>query len=183
LTPITAHSRNPPATELEALIRRYGQMIKRVVSDVGGAAAALDRDDIEQAVIVGIWRQLEREQVIEYPASYIYKAAVRETLRVVRAHLDRQTASLDDVGNAFELAAPGPDPHAALEQRERAALVERSLSQLRDDRQRAVRAHLAGFSTSDVMNMYGWSYQKARNLIARGMADLRRRLTASGIRR
>jgi hypothetical protein len=31
------------------------------------------------------------------------------------------------------------------------------------------------------MEMYGWSYQKARNLVARGMADLREALARRGI--
>jgi len=31
------------------------------------------------------------------------------------------------------------------------------------------------------MRMQGWSYQKARNLLTRGMADLRRRLTEAGV--
>ncbi|HET9317017.1 MAG TPA: hypothetical protein VFQ51_15605, partial [Vicinamibacteria bacterium] len=41
------------------------------------------------------------------------------------------------------------------------------------ERQAAVRAHLEGFQFQEVMLMHGWSYQKARNLVARGMADLR----------
>jgi hypothetical protein len=31
------------------------------------------------------------------------------------------------------------------------------------------------------MARYGWSYQKARNLVARGMADLRRILQENGL--
>jgi hypothetical protein len=30
--------------------------------------------------------------------------------------------------------------------------------------------------------MYGWTYQKARNLIARGMADVREALARRGVR-
>jgi hypothetical protein len=33
------------------------------------------------------------------------------------------------------------------------------------------------------MSMHGWTYQKARNLVARGMADLRERLGAEPRRR
>jgi hypothetical protein len=32
-----------------------------------------------------------------------------------------------------------------------------------------------------IMPMYGWSYQKARNLIARGMSDLRSELRRRGV--
>jgi hypothetical protein len=33
----------------------------------------------------------------------------------------------------------------------------------------------------EIMARHGWSYQKARNLIARGMADLRRILMENGL--
>jgi DNA-directed RNA polymerase specialized sigma24 family protein len=39
-----------------------------------------------------------------------------------------------------------------------------------------VRAHLAGFQFQEIMIRFGWSYQRARNLISRGMADLRKAL-------
>ena len=38
-----------------------------------------------------------------------------------------------------------------------------------------------GFDVREIMTMYGWSYQMARNLIARGMGELRRSLRAKGI--
>ena len=40
---------------------------------------------------------------------------------------------------------------------------------------------LAGFAVADIMTMHGWSYQKARNLVARGLADLRCALVVKGI--
>ena len=63
----------------------------------------------------------------------------------------------------------------------KAALVESRVSALAVDRQRAVRAHLAGFDVREIMRMHGWPYQKARNLIARGMAELRAALHERGI--
>jgi DNA-directed RNA polymerase specialized sigma24 family protein len=45
-----------------------------------------------------------------------------------------------------------------------------------------VRAHLQGLSVAEIMALYGWSYQKARNLIARRMADLRGALREKGVR-
>jgi DNA-directed RNA polymerase specialized sigma24 family protein len=49
------------------------------------------------------------------------------------------------------------------------------------DRARAVKAHLAGFSVEEIMALCGWPYQRARNLIARGMADLRLALRERGM--
>jgi DNA-directed RNA polymerase specialized sigma24 family protein len=60
--------------------------------------------------------------------------------------------------------------------------VEECVASLAAERQRAVRAHLSGFDVQEIMAMHGWPYQKARNLIARGMAELREALLQKGIR-
>ena len=48
------------------------------------------------------------------------------------------------------------------------------------DRAKAVRLHLAGHAVDEIMQVHGWTYQKARNLIARGMSDLRDALRKGG---
>jgi RNA polymerase sigma factor (sigma-70 family) len=172
-TPIAADSR------LEELVRRYGRLIASAVARVGGQRTQAYRDDIEQHVLIGLWKHLRHEQDIERPSSYIYKVAVRETLRALEREEARRTAPL--TGDGPELAAPpGQDPFTAATSRERLDQVEACLLALAPDRQRAVRAHLAGFEVAEIMGMYGWPYQKARNLIARGMAELRTSLRTRG---
>ena len=93
----------PPGSEhsrLDQLVRQYGGLIRRVVARTAGRDASAIRDDIEQQVLVNIWRQLDREQTIDYPASYLYRVAVRETVRVVR----RERAREQPAGDAADLA-------------------------------------------------------------------------------
>ena len=59
--------------------------------------------------------------------------------------------------------------------------IAEALAAMAPDRARAVRGHLAGFSVEELMKLYGWTYQRARNLIARGMADLRSELRQRGL--
>jgi DNA-directed RNA polymerase specialized sigma24 family protein len=101
-------------SRFEGMVRQYGRLISTVVARVGGQATSLYREDIEQQVLIELWRQVDREQKIDHPSW-------------------------------------------------------------------AVRAHLAGFDVREVMRMNGWTYQKARNLIARGMAELREALQDRGI--
>lgn len=163
----------------EDLVERYGRLISSVVARVGGRAAGLVQEDVEQRVLLALWKQVEREQTIDHPSSYIYRAAVRETVRVLR---EEDMPPAEPVGDHPEAAGAGAgDPYQALEAREQAAQIEAGLNGLQPDRARAVRAHLAGFEVGEIMAMYGWPYQKARNLIARGMADLRDALRAQGV--
>jgi RNA polymerase sigma factor (sigma-70 family) len=162
----------------EDLVQQYGRLISSVVGRVGGRAAGSVREDIEQRVLMSLWKQVEREQTIDHPSSYIYRAAVRETVRVLR---EEEPAAGHPVEGHPDDAPGDNDPHQALEAREQAAQIEAGLSGLQPERACAVRAHLAGFEVAEIMTMYGWPYQKARNLIARGMADLRAALRAQGL--
>ena len=161
-------------------MRDYGRLIRHAVRRVGGAAAQNDRDDIEQVVLLALWTQLAREQTIDHPASYVYRAAVRETVRAVaklRARAEQTVAGgLDDV--RAERQSDADRGVAAREQRE---ALQAALRALPDERARAVRAHLAGFTVEELMQVCGWSYQRARNLVARGMADLRTQLRSRGL--
>lgn len=165
--------------QLEELVRKYAGLIRRVIWRVGGHTTAKDRDDIEQQIVVNLWRQLEREQTISHPASYIYRAAVRETVRILRRE-QREPVSGDVVDFAGGLPA-GPSSVDEADRAELRDAVASAIAGLHEDRRRAVRAHLAGYDVRDIMQAYGWSYQRARNLVARGMADLRSALAKKGI--
>jgi RNA polymerase sigma factor (sigma-70 family) len=161
----------------EAMVRQYGRLISAVVARVGGQATSIFREDIEQQVLIELWRQVDREQKIDHPSSYLYKAAVRETVRVLRRELSRGA-----VPEGIEERRGGESPYQSLAGKEQAAAVEECVAALAADRQRAVRAHLSGFDVQEIMAMHGWPYQKARNLVARGIAELREALLQRGVR-
>jgi RNA polymerase sigma factor (sigma-70 family) len=161
----------------EGMVRQYGRLISAVVARVGGQATSLFREDIEQQVLIELWRQVDREQTIDHPSSYLYKAAVRETVRVLRRELSREA-----VRDGVQEPRGGESPYQSLAGKEQAALVEECVASLASERQRAVRAHLSGFDVQEIMAMHGWPYQKARNLVARGMAELRQALLQRGVR-
>ena len=173
-----ADSGSPPGreTRFEGMVRQYGRLISSVVARVGGQATSLFREDIEQQVLIELWRQVDREQKIDHPSSYLYRAAVRETVRVLKRELSREASA-----SGAEEMRGGESPFQSLAVKEQAEQVEACVAALPADRQRAVRAHLAGFDVREVMRMHGWPYQKARNLIARGMAELRAALHDRGI--
>ena len=170
-----AEGRSAPQERFERIVREFGRLIGAAVVRVGGRALRF-KEDIEQRVLLSIWRQVERDRPIEYPVAYIYKAAVREAVRILEEEEDAR--DLDALGRA---PARHGDPHEALVRNEWIDRFEALLDALPPERARAVRAHLSGFDVREIMEMYGWPYHKARNLIARGMADLRAALRKQGI--
>jgi RNA polymerase sigma factor (sigma-70 family) len=139
--------------------------------------AANIADDIEQNVLTSLWRAMPGEQTPTNPSSYLYRAAVRETVRAMKGLHNKPTVEL-----AADQKDPQPTPESLLQSKELGGTIKEALGTLSPDRRRAVQAHLMGFEVKEIMTMQRWSYNKARNLIARGMADLRRELERRGVR-
>lgn len=161
--------------QLRALVRRYSRLIHSAVAGVAGRHAAILGDDVEQNVMIALWKAMPGEKIPDHPSSYIYRTAVRETVRLVRRiH--------ETVGLSAEIERSGdePLPDAVVEYKELGGAIRDALQEVSPDRRRAVKAHLMGFTVREMMVMYEWPYNKARNLISRGMGDLRRKLRARG---
>ena len=165
---------------MEDLVRRYGKLIAAMVRRVGRNAAPHLREDIQQRVLIALWKQLRREKTIEHPTTYIYRSAVRETMRVVQQEAARAQDPIEGE-EPVALRTERGDPHALLDRKEKMTRIRAAIATIGPERRLAVWAHLSGFDVTEIMQRYGWSYQKARNLVARGMADLRLILKENGL--
>ncbi len=164
--------------QLEKLVQGYAHVVRAAVAKVSRRRDPDLGDEVLQRVAEALWRQLQRgEQTIEQPASYLYRCAIRETIRLLRREAAEGPVELDPIS---PIADDGPGPEDALRARRLHEATDAALAELPPDRAAAARAHLAGFAVEEIMRLHGWPYQKARNLIARGMADLRGALQRRG---
>lgn len=177
--PADAETPDPRLQRFETLVYGFGRLVAHAVRRVAGTVAGNDLADIEQDVLLALWKQVSAEQDIAHPASYVYRAAIREAVRAVARVRRRAEAPLPEAES--DLPGREPDGDRRVIDREQREVLRAALAALSPERARAVRAHLAGWSADEVMRMYGWSYQRARNLIARGMADLRTELRSRGL--
>jgi RNA polymerase sigma-70 factor (ECF subfamily) len=77
---------------------------------------------------------------------------------------------------------PGGDrPDRTLEESELAEVVFGAVEGLMESRRRVVRLHLLGYENAEIAGLLGWSGGKTRNLLSRGLADLRGRLRELGV--
>ena len=164
-------------SRFDGLMTQYDRLIRAIVARLGRRFGLrrdnfLVQEDIAQEVRFDIWKQVARGQVIDFPATYIYTATIRETVRALRRVTTREMDSLDEDG-AIDDVADGADPFKILAAKDQFRAIQSGIRGLTPERQAAVRAHLSGFQFQEMMDMHGWSYQKVRNLVARGMADLR----------
>lgn len=142
-----------------------------------------DLDELTQEVRVRLWGALGTDERIgAVTPSYLYRAATTAAIDIVRRRRAARGDSLDLVDDAEVSArrAPRtPDRDASL--RELSERVEEALESIASSRRPVVRMYLAGYGTTEIGELMGWTEAKARNLVYRGLADLRLRLRAMGI--
>jgi RNA polymerase sigma factor (sigma-70 family) len=135
-------------------------------------------DDVEQEARISLWKAIRGGGEIAFPVSYVRKVAVSATLRAIRRAKARCEESLPDEGEAHPFQAsvhtePADSPYTATERRELRQKIAATLRRLPTNRRLAVSLHLKGLTTREIGALLDWSEPKARNLVHRGLQDLR----------
>jgi RNA polymerase sigma factor (sigma-70 family) len=166
---------------LESTLATYGALVRRIgwqhrLSDA-------DVDELLQDVRLRLWRARgDSEQIREVSSSYMYRTAVSAALDLLRRRRAKRTEPLDEVpGEAEAVAAPSSDPTADLAESELAEQVTQVVDTIAPARRPVVRMYLAGYPREEIAELLGWTEAKTRNLLYRGLADLREGLLARGI--
>ena len=171
----------------EALLEAYGRFLRNVIRQTCPTNLGLQVADIEQEARVRLWRALKSERDLTDAASYIYRVAVTTTIDAVRRATARREDQLSTeaeegaAGESVFVAAPNQSPDRIAERQLLIGKVEAALSELAENRRIAVEFHLEGMTSQEIADLMNWSEPKARNLIYRGMNDLRKRLREQGI--
>jgi RNA polymerase sigma factor (sigma-70 family) len=173
---------------LDGVVTRFGRLLHFVARRHG--LAPEDVEDVVQEVRVRLWRaRPESETIAGLGVSYVYRTAMSAALEVVRRKrgsgpgmsLSDDRDGQDDSGGAATAASPDAGPELALARSELAQTVSEAVRELPDARRTAVRLYLVGYSRGEIAHMVGWSEAKTRNLIYRGLADLRAALRRRGV--
>lgn len=165
---------------LEAMIARFRGYIVAIGRRHGLSDA--DTDEVVQEIRLRVWRSRgDPETIGGVGPSYIYRAAVSAAVDVLRRRRARRTG-LDAVEplSATSAAVPPAAPNA-LEGREMEDRIYMAVGELLPSRRPVVKMHLAGYDRHEIAEALGCSVGKVRNLLSRGLADLRTLLERAGI--
>jgi RNA polymerase sigma-70 factor, ECF subfamily len=171
---------DPQSFAIEGVLRRFGRMVRSV-----GAKHGLDDrdlDEVVQDVRIRLWRARETGTIGAVSSSYVYqtaRSAILDLLRRRRA--PREVLVPEHASPTVEAVDPARLPDRSAEESELAAKVHQAVDELIESRRVPVRMHLLGYQSSEIATRLGWSGPKTRNLLSRGMEDLRERLRARGV--
>ena len=176
-------SMTPPrdsiSDELESLVLRFARFAGRIAHDRG--LHHEDIDELLQELRVRFWRA-RKDGLLDLSANYVRRAAISAALDIIRRRRVDRNVSLDESeSGSHPLATTLASPAEQLEQSELAQRVALAVDGLAPARRAAVRMYLDGYRREEIAELLTWSDAKTRNLLYRGLADLRAVLLAQGI--
>ncbi len=179
--PDPQHDSDAISLALESVVGRFRAMVRSV-----GARHRLPEDALEevvQEVRIRLWRAFpDGEQIGRLGASYVYRTATSAALDLIRRRRARGADVTDAMDDRVEtMATHLRGPHAELESSEAVGDILAAVEALLPPRRAAVRMFLNGYDREEIAEVLGWSEGKTRNLLYRGLADLRTELRERGI--
>src|SRR5215510_14368502 len=178
--------------EFNAILEKYGAYLRQTIARICPKDLGIQFEDIEQEARLRLWRAIEAEREINFHGSYIYRIVVSVTINAIHRAKARREEQLrlaedDENEDAADVRitnlTPGAEnsPEAQAEREELLRKVEEAMARLHENRRLAVGLHLNGMTTDEIADLMGWSEPKARNLVYRGLKDLRGKLRSAGI--
>lgn len=178
----------PAEGRFDQLVKEFGLYLRNTIASICPKNLGIQIDDIEQEARIRLWKALEREVEIRDHASYIYRIAFTTTIDAIRRVKSRKEEQLTTTEDSTQeskepevVIDQRPSPHEKTETKQILNQVEQILATMDQNRRSAIRLYLQGMTSFEIADVRGWSEPKARNLLYRGLKDLRAGLKAAGI--
>ena len=166
--------------ELHAILERFSSLIRIHIIKFNPQRFGLDPDDIAQEIRIRIWRLLQTEKNIGNYPSYIKKIVSSSVIDLLRKRKrDDRILSKEKQMRVSEIKKNFPPAYSPGE--EFRDTVARAVDSLIESRRKVVRLHLLDMTIDEISAFYDWSSNKTRNLLYRGLSDLKRILKTKGI--
>ncbi len=165
---------------LEDVVRRFGGYMRRTAHRHSIDAAELE--DVVQETRIRLWKALGSDEKIRHaPASYIARTVMSAAVDFLRRRRARREEALPEpqqIGSLSFASADTADRTVA--EADVSAALDRAVNLLVESRRPVIRMYLAGYDREEIAELLEWSEAKTRNLLYRGLADLRETLNEWG---
>lgn len=173
--------------EIEKTIDNFSHLIRSAIRKTSPSIDQSDMDDIEQEVKIKIWKEIQKsEKEILNLGSYIWKVTYTTTCKIMknlfakRRILFSRDKAAQNVEEKIVNGKTSP-PNHQFETKEMLTIIRESVDSLLDSRRQVLKLYLLGMDSSEITDFLGWSEGKTRNLLSRGLSDLRENLKEKGI--
>lgn len=173
-----------------SILEDYGKLLRHAIETHCPRDMGLNSDDLMQEACLRLWRALSSEKEIQNVPSYLYRIAATVTIDAVRRVKARreeqmhfaseQNGALEERPESVQPVDARASPEVSAGHQQLMEIVKETLAGLLENRRRAVGLHLQGWNILEIAELMGWSEAKTRNLMYRGLDELRRQLRDQG---
>lgn len=166
--------------EFTDIVEQFSQFIRIHIQKYEPQRKGIDPDDIHQEVKIKIWNVLTDEKKIENYASYIRKIVnstvidhirrIRREERILFSEIQRKIAE-----------RRGTYKKERIDEKNYKNILRQSVDFLLDSRKKVVKLYLLNMTLEEIAEYFNWSLHKTRNLLYRGLNDLKKILQEKGI--
>lgn len=143
-----------------------------------------DAEDVAQEVFIKVYRSVASFREESRLSTWLYRVAVNESLNLRKKRKRKkwlrsfQSFSNDSSDTEEWIDEKGPDPHEALEQKERARILHKAIEKLSENQRIAFTLNkYENLSYKDIAEVMGTTVSAVESLLDRAKKNLRKKLT------
>lgn len=165
---------------IDRVLAKFGGLMRRAAHARG--LLEHDIDEVLQDIRIRLWKTRTTDENLDVlSASYLHKVAMSAVIDFLRRRTARREDTLDSVTAQDALPTSlQVDPVDTSAASELAHRLDVALGCMVTNRRLVVQLHLEGYERKEIADMTGWTEAKVRNLLYRGLDDLRALLRADG---
>lgn len=166
--------------QFEKVLEKFSRFIKGYIQQFNPQNNGIDPEDISQEVKIKIWKLLNSEKKIKNYSSYIKKiinSSVIDQIRISRREegiISKEKQKRISDQKSLYVKENWYEENFK-------EMIGQAVDSLRESRRKAVRLFLLNMSIQEIAAFLNWSNDKTRNLVYRGLNDLKKKLKAMGI--
>jgi RNA polymerase sigma-70 factor (ECF subfamily) len=166
--------------EFDVIINKFTRFIKGNILKFNLPKEGIDPDDVFQEIRIKIWKLLNDEKKIVNYSSYIKKivdSSVIDHIRKMRRErgllLNQKHKTISEWKSTYEI-------DHIYDQNLKKILSE-TVESLLESRRKVVKLYLLNLTIEEIAILFSWSRDKTRNLLYRGLSDLKKALKEQDI--
>jgi RNA polymerase sigma factor (sigma-70 family) len=167
--------------ELAAILDRFSGYIRANILKYNPRKFGIEIDDVLQDVKIRIWKILRCEKKIAHYSSYIKKIVNSSVIDQFRKLKREEGVYLFEKNRKIAESRQGSPGAALYAEMDLKDLVGKAVDGLIESRRRVVKLYLLNMSIEEISLYFNWSKDKTRNLLYRGLNDLKKILKEKNI--
>lgn len=169
---------NGDGRDFETALERFSAFIRGHILRFGLDRRGIDPEDVIQDIKLKLWKKFSTEKNSALRSSYIKRvmdSTLIDILRKIRVQAEFIRPENEEALRRAGALRQGPTPEGFLRERIKAAA-----DSLSESRRKVVKLFLLDMTIDEIASSLNWSRDKTRNLLYRGIDDLKKRVRQEG---